>query len=96
MTVYVIAQLKFKDEAVYRRYQAGFAGVFAKYRGTLLAADERPKVIEGVWDRDKVVLLSFPDEVAYREWADSAEYTAIARDRIAGADNVALLVRGVS
>lgn len=95
MTVYVVAQLRFTDEAAYRRYQAAFAGVFAKFRGTLLAADERPRVVEGQWDRHKVVLMAFPDEAAWRDWAESPEYVAIARDRQAGADTVALLVRGI-
>jgi uncharacterized protein (DUF1330 family) len=94
MSVYVIAQLKFKDRPTYNRYQARFAQVFAQFKGTLLAADERPTVLEGEWPRDKVVLLSFPDEAAYHEWADSPAYREIAVDRIAGADNIALLVRG--
>lgn len=96
MTVYVIAQLKFTNEALYRRYQRAFPEVWKKYRGRLLAADERPEIIEGVWDKDKVVLLTFPDEAAYREWADSEEYQAISKDRTAGAETVSLLVHGVA
>lgn len=92
--MYVVAQLKFTDERVYRRYQAAFPAVWSKYRGQLLAADERPKVMEGEWTGSKVVLLSFPDEAAYHEWADSDEYREIAKDRHAGADTVSLLVRG--
>ena len=39
-------------------------GVMSRYKGRLLAADEHPTVVEGAWDRDKVVLLWFPDEAA--------------------------------
>ena len=46
-------------------------GVLKRFKGCLLAADEHPIVVEGTWDRDKVVLLSFPDEAPYREWAES-------------------------
>jgi len=42
-----------------------------------------------------VVLLSFPDEPAYREWAESAEYQEIATDRKAGSTAVVLLVKGL-
>ena len=70
MTVYAIAQLKFTDRDAYNRYQAAFMKVFQRYSGTLLAADETPKVVEGKWDREKVVLMAFPDEAAFREWAD--------------------------
>jgi uncharacterized protein (DUF1330 family) len=95
MTVYVIAQLSFTDRAAYRRYQERFLGVMSRYRGRLLAADENPQRLEGTWDRDKVVLISFPDEAAYREWAQSDAYQEISKDRKAGAEAVVLLVRGI-
>ena len=95
MSVYAIAQLKITDRVAYDRYQAQFMSVMKRYEGRVLAADERPQVIEGEWDRDKVVLLSFPDEKAFRDWAESPEYLEIAKDRKAGSDAVVLLVKGI-
>ncbi|OBK29837.1 hypothetical protein A5634_17445 [Mycobacterium asiaticum] len=95
MTVYAIAQLKFTDRVAYDRYQAAFLDVFRRHPGTLLAADEAPEVVEGNWDREKVVLMSFPDEGSFRGWAQSPEYQEISRDRQAGADTVVLLVQGL-
>jgi uncharacterized protein (DUF1330 family) len=95
MTVYAIAQLKFTDRDAYNRYQAAFMEVFQRYAGTLLAADEAPRVIEGDWDREKVVLMSFPDEAAFREWSESPDYQRISEDRRAGADTVVLLVQAI-
>ena len=63
MTVYAIAQLKFTDRNAYNRYQAAFMEVFQRYSGTLLAADEAPQVVEGQWQRDKVV----GDELSRRD-----------------------------
>ena len=94
MTVYVIAQLKMTDRASYDRYQERFLDVFKKFSGRLLSADESPTVLEGTWDRDKLVLMSFPDEAAFQAWANSAEYLEISRDRKAGAQAVVLLARG--
>jgi uncharacterized protein (DUF1330 family) len=96
VTVYAIAQLRFTDRATYDRYQMRFMDVFRRYGGTLLAADERPQVVEGSWDREKVVLMSFPDEDGFRSWSESAEYQEISRDRDAGADTVVLLVKGLA
>jgi uncharacterized protein (DUF1330 family) len=93
--VYAIAQLTITDRATYNRYQASFMRVMAKFKGRVLAADEKPQVVEGVWDREKVVLLSFPDEAAFREWVESPEYVEIAKDRKAGSDAVVLLVKGI-
>jgi uncharacterized protein (DUF1330 family) len=95
VTVYAIAQLRFTDRAAYDRYQAAFMDVFRRHRGTLLAADESPEVVEGHWDREKVVLMSFPDQAAFRDWAQSPEYQEISADRRAGADSVVLLVKGL-
>jgi len=95
MPVYAIAQLTITDRAAYRRYQDRFMDVFQRFRGRLLAADESPKVVEGAWDREKVVLLSFPDEAAFWEWAESAEYQEIVKDRSAGSSAVVLLVQGL-
>jgi uncharacterized protein (DUF1330 family) len=82
------------DRAAYDRYQARFFDVFKKFQGRLLSADEKPAVVEGAWDRDKVVLMSFPDEAAFRAWADSPEYLEIAKDRKAGSDGIVLLAKG--
>jgi len=95
VTVYAIAALKFTDRDAYNRYQAAFMDVFQRYSGTLLAADEAPQIIEGESDRDKVVLMAFPDELAFREWAESPDYQRISEDRRAGADTVVMLVQAL-
>lgn len=94
MTVYVVAQLKMKDEAAYNRYLGRFFAVFRNFNGTLLSADDNPAVVEGEWDRDRVVMMSFPDEPSFRAWAESPGYVKISRDRKAGADCLVLLVKG--
>jgi uncharacterized protein (DUF1330 family) len=95
MTVYIIAQLKFTRRELYNRYQSRFADVFRKFKGKLLVADEHPVIMEGKWERDKVVIMEFPDEVAAQEFQTSPEYQEIAVDRKAGADAIVLMVRGI-
>jgi uncharacterized protein (DUF1330 family) len=94
MTVYIIVQLKMTDRAAYDRYQAQFFDVFKKFSGRLLSADEKPAIVEGAWDRDKLVLMSFPDEAAFHAWADSPEYLEISKHRKAGAQAIVLLAKG--
>ena len=95
MSVYVIVQLKMTDRAAYDRYQARFLDVFKKFNGRLLSADEHPLVLEGVWDSDKLVLMSFPDEAAFGAWANSSEYLEISKDRKAAAQGIVLLAKGL-
>jgi uncharacterized protein (DUF1330 family) len=66
MTVYVVAQLKFIDRMAYDRYQAAFPAVFSGFEEQVLAADESPRVLEGKWPADKMVLLSFANAVISR------------------------------
>jgi uncharacterized protein (DUF1330 family) len=95
MTVYVVAQVKFTNEALYRRYQARFFDVFKQFKGRLLVADEKPLLLEGVWPHDKVVVMEFPDQAEAERFLGSPAYVDIAKDRIAGAETVSLLVRGL-
>ena len=96
MTVYAIAQLTITDRAVYNRYAERFMSVFDRFQGRLLAADESPQVVEGTWEREKVVLLSFPDEAAFREWLESPDYQEIVKDRHASSNGPVLLVKGIA
>ena len=92
MTVYVIVQLKMTDRGAYDRYQARFFEVFRKFSGRLLSADDHPAILEGKWDRDRLVLMSFPDEPAFHAWADSPEYLEISEHRKAGAEGIELVM----
>ena len=93
--VYVIAQLSIHDRARYERYTAGFMEVLRQFGGRLLASDESPRVIEGAWSHDKIVVLSFADEPAFEAWASSDAYRTIAQDRIAASEGPILVVRGI-
>jgi uncharacterized protein (DUF1330 family) len=95
MSVYAIAQLWIHDAAAYGRYVDRFTDVMKNYKGRVLVADESPVVLEGSWDGSKIVVISFPDEASFREWAESPEYLEIAEDRKAGAKSVIVLVKGI-
>ncbi len=95
MAVYVVAQLKFTNRPAYDRYQARFMEAMKGFKGRLLAADEHPELLEGEWDREKLVLIAFPDETSFREWETSPLYQEISKDRRAGADATVLLVKGL-
>lgn len=95
MTVYAIAQISITNPESYNRYQSEFMKVFRQFGGTLLAADPNPLLVEGTWDKEKVILMSFPDTQSFQEWAQSSAYQKISADRKAGADGVVVLVQGL-
>ena len=95
MRVYVVAQVRFTDEARYRAYQKAFPAVFAQSGGRLLAADEAPSVLEGDWPFHKMVLMAFETEDAARAFLEGEAYQAISEDRRAGSQTVAVIAQGL-
>jgi len=96
MTVYAIVQVDIIDRQAYDRYQAKFWNVFKQFNGQLLVNDESPKVLEGEWQHSKMVVVSFPSEQEFHDWADSPEYSEIVSDRRAGANVTIVLSQAFS
>lgn len=94
MSVYILVLLKFTAVDRYRRYQKAFPAAFAKFNGWVVIADEQPRVVEGAWTFDKVVVLGFPTEEDAVAFQESPEYQKISRDRKAGADATVVTVHG--
>lgn len=94
MTVYAIAHISIHDRVIYKRYQRAFQRVFRRYQGKVLAMRDNPRVVEGVWDGNKVILMSFPDEASFEEWRLSTDYQAIVGDRFDSTSGPVLLVDG--
>ena len=95
MTVYAIAQIMIHDRERYDHYAARFLPTLAPYGGRLLAADEAPLAVEGTLRCEKVILLAFADEAAFRTWESSPEYSEIAVDRRGATTGDVLLVRDI-
>jgi uncharacterized protein (DUF1330 family) len=95
VSVYVIVQLNIHDRDRYDKYAEAFPPILAQYGGSVLVADDAPRVLEGEWTGDRVVMLRFPDRDTFRAWASSPEYQGIVGDRQAGSTAVITLVRGL-
>lgn len=95
MTVFAIIQVEVTDRERYDRYQANFMEVFNQFDGTLVVNDDAPAVLEGEWNKTKVVVISFPDKAAFMAWATSPEYIKISKDRLAGSNATILLAEGL-
>jgi uncharacterized protein (DUF1330 family) len=94
MTAYIVAQISIHDRERYDRYARAFFPTLKAFGGRLLAADEAPETMEGVFAHAKLNVIAFPDKAAAKAWATSPEYQAIAGDRLAASDGVVVLVDG--
>ena len=95
MSVYVIVQLTVHDRDRYNVYADALVATMTPLGGKVLVADDAPRVLEGEWSGNRVVMLQFPDRDAFRTWAGSPEYQAIVGDRHASSDAVITLVRSL-
>ncbi|MEO1014150.1 MAG: DUF1330 domain-containing protein [Pseudomonadota bacterium] len=95
MTVYFVGHVKIKNREAYDRYAAGFPGVFAKFKGTLLAADFDAQVMSGELDIDRLVIMSFPSKADLMAWMTSPEYQEIGVHREEGADVTAIMANAL-
>ncbi len=95
MTVYTVAQLTITDRTAYNRYREGFMATLTPFGGRLLAADENPRLIEGSWQGDKVVIIAFESVAQVDAWFASHDYVKIAVDRKAGSHGPVLIVEGI-
>lgn len=57
MSVYFMANIRIHDPLEYERYLDRSEEVFARYKGTCLAVDDKPMVLEGEWNSNRVVLI---------------------------------------
>lgn len=94
MACYFVARIQIHDEVEYSRYLKKCDEVFARYSGRYLAVDRSPVPLEGSPEEGRMVLIEFPDEIAFRAWYDSADYREILAQRLAGAACTSVLVRG--
>ena len=95
MTVYVLAQIMVTDAARYARYRDAFLSTLRSFNGRLLVADANPRILEGEWNSEKVILIEFETEDLFRGWMQSAEYQGISIDRRAGATGPVILLQRI-
>ena len=50
MSVYFLANIRINDEQEYQRYLDRADDVFSNYKGSYLAVDKNPEVLEGEWN----------------------------------------------
>jgi uncharacterized protein (DUF1330 family) len=95
MAVYIINNMTIHDRAEYETYLRAFMGVFRRFDGQVLAAEDAPSPVEGEWPYDRTILLRFPSREAALRWSESPEYRVIARHRLSGTTSNVVILEGL-
>lgn len=94
MSVYFMASIRMKSEQEYERYLEHAEKIFSRYRGTYLAVDDTPEVLEGEWNYSRAVLISFDTPEDFNAWYRSEDYQEILRHRLFAAECDSILIQG--
>jgi uncharacterized protein (DUF1330 family) len=95
MPTYFIATSKVVDEELLAAYEAGAGATLGGHDIKLLAFTRDAKAIEGEPPGERVVMLEFPDEAAFRAWYESPAYQEVLPKRLGATEGFAVLVDGV-
>ena len=94
MSFYFMAGISIKDGDEYKHYLEQVDGVFERYRGRYLAVDDHPEVLEGKWESERAVLISFETREDFDAWYRSKEYQEILKYRLRAAECNTILFEG--
>jgi uncharacterized protein (DUF1330 family) len=74
MAACVIVEIRVTDPAGFEEYKKPVPPTIAAFGGKYLARGGRTEMLEGGWDRERVVILEFPTLERAREWWASEAY----------------------
>jgi len=94
MSCYFLANIKIEDQLGYEKYLTKVDEVFAKFNGKYLAVEDKPKILEGIWDYSRVVIIEFETEKDFNHWYNSKEYQEILKYRLDSSSSDSILVNG--
>jgi len=94
MSCYFMANIKVNDADEYQKYLDGAGEVFARFKGTYLAVDSQPEVLEGSWNYSRAVLIHFENREDLEAWYRSREYQEILKFRLSASHCDSLLIHG--
>jgi uncharacterized protein (DUF1330 family) len=92
MSVYVIADVRWRDPDARQEYAKHAGSIVAHFGGRYLVGGGQPEPLEGGWELSGISLIEFPTREDARHWYDSAQYRPLRSARLVGAETRAVLV----
>ena len=94
MNVYFMANIRITDEEEYQLYLDRSEEIFSRYKGTYLAVDNKPGILEGEWNYSRAVLIMFEKREDFDAWYRSDEYQEILQYRLSASECDTILIHG--
>jgi len=94
MSVYFMASIRINNEQEYQLYLDRSEEIFARYKGSYLAVDNKPEVLEGKWNYSRAVLIRFDKQEDFDAWYRSEEYQEVLQHRLFASECDTILIQG--
>ena len=95
MSGFVIANIDVKDSEAYKDYVGKVVPTVKKFGGEYIVRAGEYKVMEGVWENPRTVVIKFPNYEKALEWYDSKEYKPIKPIRLKNSVGNMIIIKGV-
>jgi uncharacterized protein (DUF1330 family) len=96
MPTYLIVNATITDQELLDAYRAALGPTLAGHDVVVRVSTDTAQTIEGEPAGPRVVVMEFPDEVAFRAWYDSPAYREIIGLRLKATNGFAVLAQGRS
>lgn len=87
-------QLEVTDPDAWDEYRSKIRESLVPFDARVIAADPKPKVLEGEWTGTRSVIIEFPDMDAIESWHKSDEYRPLLELRLGAARGNFIAVKG--
>jgi uncharacterized protein (DUF1330 family) len=83
------------DPARLARYKDAVAPLVERFGGTYRVIGGNPRIVEGGWRPEFLVLIEFPSAKRAAEWYESDDYRELKAERLAAVDSEGLMLTGL-
>ena len=96
MSAFVIVEIAIHDQEKYREYIQLAPPSIAHYGGKYIARGGKTISLEGNWNPERMVILSFPSVKSAQDWWNSEEYARAKTIRHQTATTKMLILEGLT
>lgn len=94
MTAYYIGEHDIHDQVAFTEYLEAVIPLIERHGGHYLTKTGSHEVLEGHWQPNRVVIVSFPDMVALKSWYQAPDYQPLIAKRQLAARDVMIAIDG--
>ena len=95
MSAYIIVQINITNTELYKEYLKQVTAISKKYGGEYIIRGGKHKILLGVWNYERTVVIKFPSYDIAMEWYNSKDYAPVKKIREDNSDGNLIIIEGL-